>query len=229
MILITFGLPLRMAKGKRSNGKRIEKICGSAYVALLSAAVSGTLNLNPTTAGWGRLTSIADCFGLFRFTKLRIRWVGPNATAADVAACVVTGTVDGFPATVGTVIQSEYYNINFADQTTPTILDVPRAYLVEQSPNKWWKTVAGTPDDWNEVQGVICAACSSSTTLNFVIDYEIELCDFLNPSNTPALEYKLVNSELGLYRRVSSEESNKVTSGVSPVKTGLAPVSTSGA
>jgi len=144
---------------------------------------------------------MAEIFQLFRFTKLKIHFLGPNSNVSDIAVGVATAVIDTVPTTVNLVLQLEYAKLNFGDQTTPTVLEVPRSYLVGQSQNKWYKTVSGAPPDWDELQGVIFAAGNAGTPgMSAWIEYEIEFCDFVNPTQTP--QFVCVDAEMGLYRSV---------------------------
>jgi hypothetical protein len=166
---------------------------------------------------------MAEIFALYRFTKLTITWLAPNGQPNDVAMGVVTGVLDNVPTSVSSVVQLEYAKVNFGDQTTPTILHVPRSYLVDQAPNKWWKTLSGAPQDWDEIQGVIFGATTAvAFAQTVVIDYEIEFCDFVNPANTPLPEFVCVDKGLGLYKSVKdlkgSDEPPSSYGNAAPVK-----------
>lgn len=193
-----------MGRRRSSKQHKIETLCGTTYTPLIATTVaSGSLALQPSQTGWGRAVTMAEIFQLFRFTKLKIHFLGPNANVNDIAVGVATGISDNPPASVSSVLQLEYCQINFGDQTTPSHLEVPRSFLIGQSSNKWWKTVSGAPPDWDELQGVIYGASTAgAATVNVFIEYEIEFCDFVNPAQTPS--FVCVDADLGLYRSTKS-------------------------
>jgi hypothetical protein len=214
-----------MGRKSRSSKKMhsIEKLCGTTYTNLVAAAGSaGSLALQPSQTGWGRATTMAEIFQLYRFTKLAISYLGQNTQVNDVAVGVMTGLPDTIPVSVSSVCQLEYSSINFGDQTTPTTLRVPRSFLVGQAPNVWWKTVSGAPQDWNEIQGVIygVSGAASANAFPVFIEYEIEFCDFVNPLQTPKTRYICVDEELGLYR---SAKDLKAPDGTETPQEGIAP------
>ncbi len=196
----------RRGSRKSKRAAHIEVVRGSIFNVLITAATSGQLNLQPQDARWGRLVDISEVFNLYRFTRLDIEWL-TIAAASDSAVGVIAGVVDLAPATTTLVGQTEYWGVNYQDQTTPTRFSVPRSYLIGETSLKWWKTVPGTPDDWNEIQGIICGAQGVSGGLSVRVDYEIEFCSYVNVANTP--KFELVDGTTDLYRRKDSGPGEK--------------------
>ncbi len=171
-----------MGRNKVKNGRRVELISGAIYASLLAASNSGSIPLQPSNSAWGtRLNSIADTFGLYRFTMLRLKSCQSGGT---LLFGVVAGNPDTPPATATEVSQVEYSQIDFATQTIPATLSVPRGYLLK-SPISWYQSVPGTAATGFEQQGLIVAGASAAITASIFIEYEIEFTDWLATTNTP--------------------------------------------
>ncbi len=174
--------------GKKRSGVKIERVQGTTYFTLFSATTTGTTALRADNTNFTRLAILADVFGLFRFTELEIHFLAQNGVTGDTAVGVFMGQSDSPPATVAQVAQCEYSGVNWADQTTPTIIRVPRSYLVGQSANKWYKTAqSASVESFSEDQGFIVGACSVSSALNLMVRWTAELCSFLPSASVPKL------------------------------------------
>lgn len=132
----------------------------------LSAGVA-QINLQPTN-----LNSVAGAaanYEFYRITKLRYR-LYPNGGGSMLAAAYIAGAVDNAPSSPYDVAQTPHCVLYGDDVTVPTSWrNVPKSALA--SYNTWYKTVAGSPDPTEEVQGKIYLAGSS--TDSYLLEYEM--------------------------------------------------------
>jgi len=132
-----------------------------AYVDTSAAASSlKTLSVSPLLTP--RLTSLADDFDEYRFTKLAFRLRASGGNSGDAAAAFAPGVTDTAPTT--TVQLTEYLSSVFLgdEETVPSNwVNVDRGALAGMHP--WYKTVAGTPEVSEEVVGVIYVRCGGAT------------------------------------------------------------------
>ncbi len=153
----------------------------SAYLDY-TATASTTVQMYP--AQFGRVLAEADAFELYRFTKLKFRLL-PGGTAGHVVAAYVPGVTDTAPNTITTVGSIPQHAAIGATQTTPSPWVTLRRELQGYEP--WYKTVAGTPDAAQEIQGNIFIATSAATS--FAIEI-VGVCEFRGPvplTSTPAM------------------------------------------
>lgn len=146
-----------------------------------------------------RLSSIADAYNLYRYTRLKfIKCVGNESNAGTASGQLtrqvlglVLDDIDTGPSTISRASELAYMLIYSPNsQTVPASFSVSRNDLLRKDANKWWKTIAGADSDiWDEVQGNICFADSfavgGTSTCNFVLEYEIELTDAVPTTSTP--------------------------------------------
>lgn len=168
----------------RDFSKRVEKVSGSVYAVLYSAATSGNLAISPSNASFGtHINSIADAFNLCRCTDLKVTF-NPSSTAGDVAVGIATGVIDTIPTAIGNVGQLQQAAVNFADTTVPSRVHAPKSYLLKnQVP--WYKTQAGAAADQFETQGYIIGAGTSTGSVNIFIEYTWEFTDWSATASTP--------------------------------------------
>lgn len=165
----------------RGIGRQVESLSGN-IILLVASTTSTNFVLQPSDSNWGsRLNSLADSFQLYRFTHLRLRWI---EGASNTVVSVSMGTTDTFPTSNVLNSQFEYSELNSASQTTPTVLVVPRSYLLA-SPISWYKSVPGTPTSDFEIQGNIFFTCGSAQSSNIWVSYTIEFTDWAPTTSTP--------------------------------------------
>jgi hypothetical protein len=123
----------------------------------LGAAAAVAVSVSPNAAFSPRLAAIGDDFDEYRVTKLQFRILpGGAASAATSAACYQPGIVDTPPATALTISESINTTLLGGGQTVPTKWSsVPAGVLAGMHP--WYKTVPGTPEASEELQGGIYA------------------------------------------------------------------------
>ena len=169
-----------MPSKKKSGFTKIETVCGTEFYTILSGAASGQLSLSPQNIT--RATTISDVFQFFRFKRIEVQWLGGTLSVA----LGFTPNSDSPPATIQNCLQLEPSNISWGLATVPSKLVIDRSILIGQGMNKWWKTRDSTniqPID--ELQGLICAVASTSTTFNIVFKWEMELCGWAPTGSTP--------------------------------------------
>lgn len=207
---------------KRASNKNPKHMLSSnrieRYASRCIFPCSGTANslsLRPDLTTWGpRVNSMADGFGLFRFTMLKLS-MDPAIASTDCWMAVSTGEIDTFPVIAATACQCQYFAINFGGQTTPTYLPVPRSFLVGSAPLTWFKTFVGVPEVTFNVQGNIFAGAGTSATFNILIEFEIEFTDWLPTGSTPLAVprgFKPVEGCPDLLRRVVDSSTDATTS-----------------
>jgi len=141
-----------------------------------------------------RLTAIADSYDEYRFEsfKFRIR----DGQASNQAACFIPGIVDTPPATlsaVGEVLNSVMIGVG---ETIPSNWsNISKGVLSGMHP--WYKTVAGTPESSEEIQGNVCIFEGSGAGVSVVLEIS-GVCAMragVNAGNTP------LDRQLALRRR----------------------------
>lgn len=134
-----------------------------------------------------RLTSLADDFDEYRFTQLRYR-IHASAIAAGnyLAVCFEPGVQDSAPASVGDVSEANNAVILGTSSTVcSNWSSVPKGVLSGMHP--WYKTVAGTPESAEEVQGNLYAFCSTGTgvvipvEVQGVVEFRAAICTSATP------------------------------------------------
>jgi len=163
------------------------------YVAQVTQT-AGAASLNIAPGSFPRLNSIADSYSLYRFKELRYR-ILPNTTISGLqSASYLPGAVDTPPSTTTTINEIVSTTVLGQRQTNPSDWVVLRAgdlsgYL------SWYKTVIGTPDPIDEVQGAIYIVGNGVE----VCTLEIRgVCSFKNQvatANTPMLREVLLRKE----------------------------------
>ncbi len=158
-------------------------------VIVVTALTAGRLtqSLRPTSSVSDRIGAMADLYALYRLNKLRFR-LHPAATSVCMA--YLPNTVDTAPNGLSQISETMDRAFISSAQTVPTKwVDVPPQVLRGALP--WYKTVSGTPDDWDEVVGSLFATNVVGTTGTEGITYEVlgeyEFKSALDPSNTPKI------------------------------------------
>ncbi len=164
-----------------------EKINRTQFKSLSSVTlVSGAGSTAISPANLSRLSTIADTYEMYRFVKLKYR-LQPNLTRTGMqAAAYYPGIVDNAPSTVGAVADSLYSTLLGTAAAKPSDwVNVPRQSLQGYFP--WYKTLAGTLDPSEEVQGNIYV-CGTGTEIVY-IEFE-GVVEFKAPAaavNTPMI------------------------------------------
>lgn len=153
------------------------------YYSSVSAG-NVTINVSPNATFSPRLTAIADDFDEYRISSLRFRLhQGLAATAAAMTAAFLPGIVDTPPAGDGNRIEILNSILISAARTTPSEWSqVPKGVLAGMHP--WYKTVVGTPEASEELQGILTY---NSNAVSSLLEWE-GVCEFraaVAAANTP--------------------------------------------
>lgn len=169
-----------------------------------------TINVSPTAGLSPRLSAIADDFDEYRFIELRFRLRADRAApTVDVTASFLPGVVDTTPAT--TAQNSEVLNCVMLgiNETVPSNWSrVPKGVLAGMHP--WYKTVAGTPETAEEVQGMLCIVSGAAESNVLEIEGVCEFRSAISASNTP------LERALAARRREKQRLVNLLTLGDAP-------------
>ncbi len=162
---------------------KIERVPFHFFTSITLSAGAGSANLAPAT--FPRLAILADTYALYRFVSLNYRIRDGNGTSDQVVS-YLPGAVDTPPALnaansealnsvilgVGETVPSDWARLKWADL---------KGYL------EWYKTVVGTPDPVDEVQGAIYATGTGSETVKIEFRGVCEFCTPINSGSTPAM------------------------------------------
>ncbi len=171
-------------------GSKIEKVCGRTLVEVLSAAGSSVVPVTP--ALFPRAAAIADVFEFYRFTKLQLRlrpgFEGVAATSSNYSYTIgySNQTFDTAPSTEAAIIELPLA-VRSSSATAYSTMMIGRKELVDDSPLKWYKTVAGTPASQFEVQGnfYVASYINATATVQLVIEWEMELSQWNLAGQSP--------------------------------------------
>jgi len=184
----------------------VERVQGSCLFSTVGAASVIGLYLSPSTNGLGlyspKLLAISSCFQLFRFVRITIELNPANfiisvAGAAGLgilgyAADQVLGTTPTTPQGIVELSWRMPYvgngNTSGSGQTTVVRRTIPKSLLHGQNV-RWFNTrVSGSPVQDLLYQGAIYAWGSTLAafgSITYVIDYEVEFKDFIQPAFVP--------------------------------------------
>ncbi len=156
---------------RRTNNRRsaIDMVTLPARALLTgnTGAAGIAISLQPTNLN--SVAQAADNYEFYRITRLRYR-LYPNGGGSIQTAAYIAGAVDNPPTTFQDMAQTPHCVIYGDDVSVPTAWRrVPRTALI--SYNSWYKTVAGSPDPSEEIQGQIYIV-SGNASENYIIEIE---------------------------------------------------------
>jgi len=167
---------------KKNN--KIEKVVRVPFKYLISASLAGGIAKNALQpATFPRLLDIADGYDLYRITRLKFRGVRSVTTMASVQVTgYYPGIVDNNP-TAYTDVSENLNSCTLAQsyQGKSEWCVVPSFDL--RGMHEWYKTIAGTPESAEEIQGYLITF--GSTTDAYAVEI-VGLCEFAGPTNTGA-------------------------------------------
>ncbi len=181
-------------RGKDRNIIRIpfrELTYGTQALSGGGATITVPLNGNLTN----RTNNIGDLYQLFRITELSVRLypiaLAASATAQNIAAvmCYSAEVSDTAPTTFASASAYEHRVVqgchNVFNGTTlyqvvnydvrPVVLRVPKRSLLMENATKWWKTKAGTAEDWEEIQGQLFLVFDSTASVTDTVSYAFDI------------------------------------------------------
>lgn len=168
----------------------------------LQTGTTATIPLQPVALLSDRLASIADNWGLYRVTRLRFRL---HPTGSLNTLSYVPGVTDTPPANLASNIEIEHCAILGSNEQmrTPWVV-VDRVTLAGQL--KWYKTVAGTTDALEEIQGNLFVANTASVNYFYEIDGICEFSSPLDNANTPDPLVRLAREKARLMKILASPD-----------------------
>ncbi len=205
-------------RNRVNNRERTVIVCGRDVISPV-IATTASYALIPTN--FQRLTALADSFDLYRFTDVRVTLmaaaISPNPSVGVMTACGYKNGVSATaPATVNEVINLDHSCVithaltsAFLYQTGKSNYQIGRQHLISHAPLKWYKTQAsagsGTTYDLFDVQqGSLYFATNAATssTPNVLLEWTCELCQPVNPADTPAPLNQTVTSRADTIRQM---------------------------
>ncbi len=176
-------------KSKSAPKSKQDWDCQSFHVVGASTTASGVATIPLTPAISTTVGSLGDTWAAYRFTRLRFR-LHPAAAQAGgwLTACYVTGITDTAPASVSAGSDNNESTLIGKASTVPSRwVNVPKLVLSGYHP--WYKTVGGSPESAEEVQGNIFINDSAAGTAAYIIEIEgtVEFKDLLINTSTPML------------------------------------------
>ncbi len=190
--------------------------------------VSGLLTLSVSPLLTPRLTSLADDFDEYRFTKLSFR-ILPKTSVTDLQCASFTpGIVDTAPALISAQSETIQSIVKGIGQTCPTDwVHVPQGVL--HGMHSWYKSVAGTPESAEEVQGQLFVRTSAGDTTAVLVEIR-GVCEFraaIDTGSTP-LDRALARrrrEKMRIMNALATPDTPDARTGVLPPVRGGAPPS----
>jgi len=180
----------RNSKSKKSSRKTNSSFNRGDQISvhcrkLSDSALSGGLNtIAVSPAQFPQALDYADAFTMYRVTRLRYRLIPVSGMTATMVAAYIAGVTDTAPTTLTILGILPHAAILGATQTTPTQwCTVPANCLRSYMP--WFKTIVGTTDVAEEVQGNIYVRGGSTDSTLLEIDAEFAFRQPVSTSMTP--------------------------------------------
>ncbi len=175
-----------MHKRGSGNSESVKIYFGIVVTSTLTAG-RYSQSLRPTASVSDRIGAIADVFALYRLNKLRFR-LHPAATT--IMMCALPNYVDTAPNGFSQMSETKAKAYISSVYSVPTKwVNVDLAVIRGALP--WYKTVAGAPDDWDEIACTLYLTNQAGTTgtegFVYELEGEYEFRDPIDPGNTPKL------------------------------------------
>lgn len=158
------------------------------FKALLdtTGAATYTQALNPAAIST-RVSAVGDGFELYKLVKLRFRLLpSTNPMTGVFAACFLPGVVDNPPASAATVTSCMNHAILGLTQSVPSgWVNVDKVSLQGYQP--WYKTIVGTPNPAEEIQGNIFVIAATPTRVLMEFDGVIAFKGAVDVAATPQM------------------------------------------
>lgn len=142
-------------------------------------------SLIPQVIGNG--ATFAEIFELYRILKFRFRLIRDSALSGPLAACFIPGVIDTLSGESLTGIFTTRPNVVLVkDAVAPTPwCKVPKNIL--NSYMTWYKTLAGTTDPADEVQGFLVAAGTGTNSCFVQLELTYQFKNQVPPGVTPQM------------------------------------------
>lgn len=150
--------------------------------AALSAGLA-TISVSPALCA--QSSQYADAFQLYQVTKLRFRLYRTTTTTSTQAAVYMPGVTDNPPSTASTAASIPQAAILPLTATVPTRWSVISGRNI-RSYMSWYKTIVGSPDAAEEIQGNIYIRGGTTENYGIEIDALFVFRDSVPTGVTPA-------------------------------------------
>ncbi len=181
--------------------RQVVKIPFQSLISVAGAA-SAQVNVSPNATLSPHLAAIADAYDEYRFISLRYRIHPPPAANADAQVLsYYPGIVDTPPATNLNNSESTFASCRGQGSTVPSEWQaVPKATLAGM--HVWYKTVPGTPESAEEVQGILAMTGAIGSQYLIEVRGAVEFKAPINTGSTPA--ERVLAARLREKRRIAS-------------------------
>lgn len=206
-------MPRRRKQLKSRKGRQTSRVALTSdfirrepFSCLKVGTGAATYPIQPSGLGT-RITAIADLYGMYRVIRLRVRF-HPSVASPTVnwAICYVPGVTDTAPTSYINIVESPVHLVKALNTLQPSAwLNINAKSL--SSYETWYKTIVGTPDPAQEVQGNIYANASGAGE-GHMLEFEgvIEFRAAVESGATPAMRReKLVLDECTRIQSVLTE------------------------
>ncbi len=180
------------------NTKPVKVPFHASILGSLAAGV-GSFNLSPSLITHTGIASIADAFELYRVSKLSYRLLRAPGITAPQAAAYYPDITDTPPNTLDQ--NGENVNSTLLSQAATVPTDWVHLSPVAESALKWYKTIQGTMDSWDEIQGIIYVTGSVTESYLLEVKGVYEFKGQADPGNTPELREKRRQARLDYQRK----------------------------
>lgn len=196
-------------QNRNRNNDHIRVAFRTVLQASLAAGVS-TTPLSPNSSFGSRLLAEADAWSLFRVNALRFR-LHPGG-GQNQAAGYSAGIADTPPATIANVVELLASTFQKSQTTVPSSwVNVAKADL--RGANPWYKSIAGTQDNWDEFPGYLSVCGTTTDPYVLEIEGEFEFRGAIAIGNTPAM----VRARDERLARAREEERHRLLRVLAPV------------
>ncbi len=177
----------RSRRGRRGmdKGEQIEIVSGTEQ---FTTSVTGLTQRVMVPFSFTRALAIADSFAFYRFRRMHIEiHPGRTSNGLGLGAAFLPGVApDTPPASINAVMNLPYSKFHSETKSVETYIKLGPKELISDSPTRWYKTLAGTPDAQWEQQGVIYFWSDDPTPeFDITFRYELELQGWVTAANTP--------------------------------------------
>lgn len=206
-------------KNKSSRGRKTpvrytqDHVRREPFSTLKSNTGAISLGINPANLGT-RVAALADLYEMYRVVRLRVRFHPPaTPRTGDGAICYVPGVTDTAPSSYINICETQSHLVFAKAMIQPSRwLELSKATL--SSYETWYKTIVGTPDPAQEVQGNLYYNASAASDPTLI---EMEgVIEFRAPAEagaTPAMRRaKLLRDEYVRMQTVLTEGSKAMAS-----------------
>jgi hypothetical protein len=158
------------------------------FHSILTAVTTTAISVSPNSTLSLRLSNLADNFDEYRFKSLRFRMhngsVLPAAAAGSYGVSFEPGIVDTAPGTLGSLSEAVHSTTMSQQSTVPSDwVSVSPGVLAGM--HSWYKTVPGTPEASEEIQGSLFVITGAANNINLEVRGVVQFRAAISSTNTP--------------------------------------------